>query len=80
MTGATRLNLTVISKLRCDANLRYLYTGEQKKRGRPRKYDGKVDLTDLTRLTFVETVQPKVDLYIAVRIQIRTEYRGAGSP
>ena len=47
-------------------NLRYLYTGVQNRRGRPRKYDGKVDLQDLTRLTFAETpVQLQVDLYTA---------------
>jgi hypothetical protein len=33
------LNLDFIGKLRVDANLRYLYTGEQKKLGAPRKYD-----------------------------------------
>lgn len=66
VSGAVALNLQVISKLRCDANLQYLYTGEQKRRGRPRKYDGKVDLTDLSRFLFVETVQPNVDLYTAV--------------
>ncbi len=59
------LRLQVVSKLRCDANLCHLYTGNQKQRGRPRKYDGKVDLKDLTRLTFVETVKPDVDLYTA---------------
>ncbi len=80
MTGATRLKLDVISKLRCDANLRYLYTGVQKTRGRKRKYDGKVDLTDLTRLTWVETVQPKVDLYtqrvwhVSLKREIRVVY------
>jgi len=33
------LNLDFIGKLRVDANLRYLYTGEQNKLGAPRKYD-----------------------------------------
>src|SRR5699024_10219041 len=34
---------TVISRLRDDADLQYLYKGKQNKgRGRPRKYDGKV--------------------------------------
>lgn len=46
--------------------MRYLYTGVQKPRGRPRKYDSKVDVQDLSRLTFVDTVQPGVDLYTAV--------------
>lgn len=66
VTGARHLDLHVISKLRCDANLRYRYEGVQKRRGRPRKYAGKVDLQDLSRLTFVETVQPEIDLYTAI--------------
>jgi hypothetical protein len=80
VSGALALNLQVISKLRCDANLRYLYTGVQKRRGRPRKYDGKVDLSDLSRFVFVETVQPKVDLYtvlvwhVSLKREIRVAY------
>ena len=80
VTGATRLKLAIISKLRCDANLRHLYTGVQKQRGRPRKYDGKVDLTDLSHFTFVETVQPQVDLYtarlwhVSLKREIRVAY------
>nr|WP_199298578.1 transposase [Leptolyngbya sp. FACHB-17] len=66
VTGAVDLKLHVISKLRCDANLQFLYTGVQKRRGRPRKYAGKVDLSDLSHFTFVKTVQPDVDLYTAV--------------
>ncbi|WP_083580161.1 MULTISPECIES: transposase [Planktothrix] len=60
------LNLQLIGKLRTDANLRYLYTGEQKKRGAPRKYDGKVDLNDLSRLTFVNQIEPQIFLYTQV--------------
>lgn len=66
VSGVMGLKLQVISKLRTDANLRYLYTGTQKPRGRKRKYDGKVDLQEVSRLTFVETVQPQLDLYTAV--------------
>jgi len=66
VTGTVQLKLQVISKLRCDANLRFLYTGVQKPRGRKRKYDGKVDFQDCSRFTFVGTVQPNIDLYIAV--------------
>lgn len=64
--GAIELNLQVISKLRCDANLRFLYTGVQKRRGRPRKYADKVNFQDHTGLTYVETVHPGIDLYTAV--------------
>jgi Transposase DDE domain len=60
------LNLEFIGKLRTDANLRYLYTGEQKKRGAPRKYDGKVDLKDLSRFTFVKQIEPGLSLYTQV--------------
>jgi len=78
--GAVECQLDVISKLRCDANLRYLYTGEQKTRGRPRKYDGKVDLTDLSRFTSVQSLQPDVDLYtqrvwhVSLKREIRVVY------
>ena len=61
--GVMALNLDVIGKLRCDADLRYVYTGEQKPRGRKRKYDGKVDLTDVSRMTFVGEIEPELHLY-----------------
>jgi hypothetical protein len=60
------LNLEFIGKLRVDANLRYLYTGEQNKLGVPRKYDGKVDCQDLSRLKFVKQIKPGVSLYTLV--------------
>lgn len=66
VSGAVELKLHVISKLRCDANLQFLYTGVQKRRGRPRKYAGKVDLGDVSGFTTVEWGQPDVDLYTAV--------------
>jgi hypothetical protein len=39
---------------------------EQKARGAKRKYDGKVDLADLTRLAWVRELQSGVELYTAV--------------
>jgi hypothetical protein len=51
VTGATALKLHVMSKLRCDANLRYVFVGQQKARLARRKYDGKVDLTNPSRFT-----------------------------
>ena len=66
VSGVVELNLHLISKLRCDANLRFLYMGAQKRRGRPRKYAGKVDLSDMGSFTFVATVEPDVELYTAV--------------
>jgi hypothetical protein len=59
------LNLDFI-KLRVDTNLRYLYTGEQKKLGAPRKYEGKFDSNDLSRLKFVKNLKPGVSLYTLV--------------
>jgi hypothetical protein len=64
--GVVALNLDWIGKLRSDANLRYLYTGPQKPKGRPRKYDGKVTLQDLSRFTWVEDVEPQLSLYTAL--------------
>lgn len=40
----------IVSRLRDDADLRYLFLGEKKKtRGRPTKYDGKIDFKDLKK-------------------------------
>lgn len=64
--GVVGLNLQVISKLRSDADMRYLYTGEQKPRGAKRKYDGKVELGDLSRLSHVRQLEPGLDLYTLV--------------
>jgi hypothetical protein len=61
--GVITLGLEVISKLRCDADLQYVYTGEQKARGRKRKYDGKVDLTDISRMTLASQIEPQLYLY-----------------
>lgn len=64
--GAVALELQVISKLRKDANLRYLYTGAQKPRGAKRKYDGKVQLTDFSRFNHLRQLEPGLDLYSLV--------------
>jgi hypothetical protein len=60
------LNLHLVGKLRHDANLKYLYQGEQKPRGAKRKYDGKVNCQDWSRFTFVEELEPHLKLYTAV--------------
>jgi Transposase DDE domain len=64
--GVVAVDLHLVSKLRVDADLRYLYTGAQKPRGRHRKYDGKVDLLNLTRFTQVEELEPGLTLYTAL--------------
>jgi hypothetical protein len=48
--ASTRLHL--VTKLRCDADLRYLYQGPPKRGpGRPRRMDGKVDWEDFSRFS-----------------------------
>ena len=54
-----------IGKLRRDANLRYLYTGEQKPRGRRKTYDGKIVIGEIDRLKFVGE-QAGIKLYTAI--------------
>lgn len=66
VNGAVALQLDVTSKLRQDANLRYLFEGEQKARGARRKYDGKVDFSDFSRFTWVKEVKPGVNRYTAL--------------
>jgi hypothetical protein len=78
--AVTFLSLHVVGKLRHDANLKYLYTGEQKPRGAKRKYDGKVYFQDLSRLSWVKALEPNLNLYTAVvwhvslKRQIRIAY------
>jgi hypothetical protein len=64
--GVRKLQLEAIGKLRRDANLRYLYQGEYGRRGRPRKYADKVDLTDYSNFELVTQLTDDVDLYTAV--------------
>jgi hypothetical protein len=67
INGVQELNLDLVSKLRQDANLRWLYQGPQKPRGRPRKYDGKIQFLrpELTRFEFAGTVDG-IQLYTAI--------------
>ncbi len=66
VTGVRSLDLHLISLLRVDANLRYLYTGAQRGRGRRKAYDGKVNFASLSRLDCAGEVEPHVTLYSAV--------------
>ena len=45
--------------------MRYLYTGEQKPKGRRKEYDGKLVIGDTSRLEFVEK-QEDFDIYTAI--------------
>jgi hypothetical protein len=66
VNGAMDVGLHIISKLRCDADLRYLYTGKQKSSGANRKYDGKVDINDLSRFDYAGKQDKHIHLYTAV--------------
>lgn len=48
VTPMCKQGFDIISRLRTDANLNYLYQGKQKGRGRPKQYDGKVDYANLS--------------------------------
>jgi len=59
------LQLHPITKLRHDANCLFLYPGPHpKRRGRRRKYDGKVNFHDLHRLAALGTLQEKPHIYL----------------
>lgn len=73
--GATSEGFDVISRLRKDANLRYLHQPSPnfvKGRGRPRKYDGKVDCKnpDFSKFEFVENLNEHISLYRATLYSI----------
>jgi IS4 transposase len=78
--GVRGQDLHLIGKLRIDANMRYLYTGAQKPRGAHRKYDGKVDLNDLSRLDYIcevdenTHVYSKVPWHVTLKRRIRVAY------
>ncbi len=48
ITPMMKAEFHIVSRLRKDAHLKYLYNGKRKKgRGRPKKYDGKIDVNNL---------------------------------
>lgn len=55
-----------IGKLRCDANLRYLYTGEQKPKGRPKCYAEKIVIGDVEKLEFIKKTDDDIQIHTAV--------------
>jgi IS4 transposase len=64
--GVVNMELHLVSKLRIDASLQYCYTSAQKSRGAHRKYDGKVDLNDLSRMEYVGEVHEELYLHSQV--------------
>lgn len=60
---ALERGLALVGKLRCDANLRYFYRGTYAGRGRPKRYDGKVDFSDLSRFIYEGEVDKDLHVY-----------------
>ena len=63
--GVTATGLHQIGKLRHDANLRWLYSGTQKSRGRKRLFDGKLAFNDLSRFEFSGEADDGAQIYTA---------------
>lgn len=62
----TEAGRALVTRLRSDANLRYLYRGPRKTGpGAPKQYDGKVHFDDLRRFSYVGTLEdkPHIALY-----------------
>jgi len=59
--------LHVVGKLRVDANLHWLYEGEYRGTGRPRKYDQKIDFdADLNRFDDAGVLDNKISVHTKV--------------
>tara|TARA_B100000949_G_scaffold231099_1_gene242716 strand:- start:21 stop:1217 length:1197 start_codon:yes stop_codon:yes gene_type:complete len=67
LDGVEAVGLHTIGKLRCDAHMRFLYTGPPRAHGsgRQKTYDGKVDWQDLSRFEYI-TEQDGLELYTQV--------------
>ena len=67
VTGAKALGFNVISRLRDDVRLKYLYTGPKTgQKGRPKKFAGPVDLRSLDKSIFETITLEDVILHSAV--------------
>jgi len=66
VSGVCAAGYQIVSRLRADANLRFLFQGEQRSgRGRPRKYDGKLNFKDLSRFEPIQSDELHPALYTA---------------
>ena len=67
LDGVEAVGLHTIGKLRCDANMRFFYTGPRRAHGsgRQKTYDGKVDWKDQSRFDYI-TEQDGLKLYTQV--------------
>jgi len=63
VSGIVKLGLHVISKFRKDARFRWIFTGEQKRRGRPKKFDDKkVNVTDFDNSQVIKIEDENIEL------------------
>ena len=58
--------LYLVSRLRCDANLDYLYEGAYAGMGAPQQYDGKVYFNDLSRFDYHGEIEDKIHVYTKI--------------
>ena len=65
INGVVEHGMHVVSKLRHDADLRWLYTGEQKAKDQPRKFADKVRFDDLSRFELAGEID-ELPVYTAV--------------
>ncbi|HHL18962.1 MAG TPA: IS4 family transposase, partial [Thiothrix sp.] len=66
INGVLGENLHALSKLRHDAHLRWLYTGEQKPLGRHKQYDGKVIFDEHQERFEQQALDPDTQIYTAI--------------
>ena len=72
--GVTEMGFNFIGKLRCDANLKILYTGEQKNGpGRPKKFVGKCNINELQGFSFECNVDDKTKIYSGIFYHVSLE-------
>lgn len=64
VTSATATGFHLVGKLRFDADLQWLYTGEYSGYGRPKRFDGKADFDrDINRFDTVGILEGGVEVY-----------------
>ena len=66
ITAVLDMGLHLVSKLRKDADLRYLWDGSQSGRGRPKSYGAKVDFKDWSKWEVLDVGEPGVEGYTKV--------------
>lgn len=67
--GLQKLGFHLVSRLRDDSNLLYLYQGEKTgKKGRPKTFDGKIDVSNLdySRMEKLDIYQEEGELYTLI--------------